>query len=230
MNCIDFGCGGGDVCFDIAEIVGEDARIAGVDIDPLKIASAQKEAADKNFPQIEFINSDIYSVAVDGEFNMAYARFLLTHLRDPLAALKKMYDRLTPGGFAIIEDIDFRGHFCFPDNTAFNRYVQLYSETSLDAGGDPYIGPKLPSLMKQAGFDQIEISLIQPAGITGEVKYLAAITMENIADTILKAGLASRDAIDDIIDDLYQLAKDEHSFVSMPRIFQVKGTRRSILD
>lgn len=226
MNCIDLGCGGGDVCFDIAAMIGEQAKIVGIDIDPLKIAAAQKEAADKNFPHIEFINSDIFNMSVDHKFDMAYARFLLTHLGDPLTALKRMYDHLAPGGIAIVEDIDFRGHFCFPEHTAFNRYVQLYSEASLVAGGDPFIGPKLPGLMQQVGFSQIEINLIQPAGITGEVKYLAAITMENIADAVLKAGLASRDAIDDIIDDLNQMAKDDHTLVSMPRIIQVRGTRQ----
>src|SRR5581483_12394792 len=48
------------------------------------------------------------------------------------------------GGTVVLEDIDFRGHFCHPECAAFSRYVHLYTQAAHRRGADPNIGPRLP--------------------------------------------------------------------------------------
>jgi hypothetical protein len=51
----------------------------------------------------------------------------------------------------------------------------------LRRGGDPNIGPKLPSLLIDAGFADVGVAIVQPVGLTGEAKLLNPITMDSIA-------------------------------------------------
>ncbi len=221
MSCLDLGCGGGDVTFDLATVVGPSGNVLGIDMDATKIELAKKEAAERNLSNVEFRTQNILESQIEGAFDAVYTRFLLTHLSNPVEILGAIKEYLKPGGLIIVEDIDFRGHFSFPVNEAFNDYVQLYSQVSIESGGDPFIGPKLPGMLTDIGFEKIQMNVVQPAGIKGEVKLIAAITMENIADAILIAGLSSPEEIKSIVEELYAIANDATTVVSMPRIVQV---------
>jgi ubiquinone/menaquinone biosynthesis C-methylase UbiE len=219
--CLDVGCGGGDVSFELAKIVGNTGRVVGIDLDKTKIELARQEAAHLQLPNVEFEIGDITKTTGHPEFDVTYARFLLTHLNHPEDALKAMINRTKSGGTVIVEDVDFRGHFCYPENEAFGKYLDLYTAVVLKNGGNPNIGPQLPSMMMDAGLEGIQTQVVQPAGISGEVKLMAALTMENIAHAVLSAQLASREEMDRIIAELYDLSRDNHTFSSLPRIVQV---------
>jgi len=223
MACLDMGCGGGDISFDLARMVGTTGRVVGIDIDETKIEIARSEAIEHKLFHVDFFAEDINKSDNKPEFDVTYARFLLTHLSNPNTAVQQMLMRLIPGGVAIIEDIDFNGHFCYPENSAFKLYVQLYSEVVYKKGGDSNIGPRLPGLLMDAGFENVRINVVQPAGMEGPVKLIAAITMENIAHAVFSAGLASRKEIEEIIQGLYELAEDKYTVCSLPRIVQTWG-------
>jgi hypothetical protein len=66
-------------------------------------------------------------------------------------------------------------------------------------GGDPNIGPRLPLLLTDGGFEKVEMTIVQPVGTKGEVKLMNPITLENIADAILQDGLAAWQEIDTLV-------------------------------
>jgi len=224
MVCLDVGCGGGDGSVELAKLVGPSGRVVGVDLDATKIELARREAAEQGLSQIEF-----HVAAADAApglaFDVVYARFLLTHLADPAAVLRAMLARLRPGGIAIVEDIDFRGHFCEPPLFAFQRYVDLYTAVAQARGADPNIGPRLPGLLREAGAEVVGVQVVQPAGIDGDVKQIAAITMENLADALLDSGLAAADDIRGLTAQLVAAAADSRTLMSLPRIVQAWGRR-----
>jgi hypothetical protein len=81
---------------------------------------------------------------------------------------------LSPGGVAIVEDVDFTGYFCRPPSHAHGRWVHLYRETVRRRGGDADLGPKPPALLQQAGFERVGVSISQECGLEGEVKLIRA--------------------------------------------------------
>ena len=95
----------------------------------------------------------------------------------------------------------------------------------LARGADPNIGPRLPGLLLDAGCTQVRVQVVQPAGIEGDVKQIAAITMENVADALIGGGLASADEIRDLVDQLFAAAADTRTLMSLPRIVQAWGRR-----
>jgi ubiquinone/menaquinone biosynthesis C-methylase UbiE len=225
MKVLEIGCGGGDLAFDIARTVAPSGRVLGTDIDQTKLDLATREAAELGLTNVEFQLANITEPVSSGNFGLVHARFVLTHLTDPALALKHIRTALLPGGTVVLEDIDFGGYFCYPDSAALWRYVQLYTETTRRRGVDANIGPRLPSLLAQAGFEKIELNVVQPSGFEGEVKLISPLTMENIADAVVAEGLATVEEVDRIVAELYAFAKTPNTLGCMPRVFEAWATR-----
>lgn len=225
MTCLDAGCGGGDVTFELARLVGPGGRVVGFDIDDVKLELARDEAAQRGLTNVDFRRSDVGSFDAGEQFDAVYARFLLSHLRDPAAALASLRRAVRPGGVIMVEDIDVGGYFCHPDSPALWRYVELMAGSMRARGGDPTIGPRLPLLLREAALADVQVHVVQPAAMEGEAKLINPLTMENLVETVVADGLASRDEVHRIIDDMYAYARDPGTVVSLPRIVQAWGTR-----
>ena len=223
MSCLDLGCGGGDLTRDLAQIVGAAGRVVGIDIDETKLALARQEASASGLANIEFRCTDIAAAGIEMEFDLVHARFLLSHLANPAQALTCMRKALRPGGIVAVEDVEFRGHFSHPHSPALWRYVELYTQCAQRRGADANIGPQLPALLHEAGFEDVQVNVVQPSGTAGEVKLMTPITMENIADTVLAEGLASSDEVERIVDELYEFARTPGTLWGLPRIVEAWG-------
>lgn len=228
-RCLDAGCGGGDVTCALAARVPEGV-VVGVDLDGTELEVARAEAADRDLNHVEFRQADITATAPDsdrGVYDLVYARFLLTHLTDPAATLRQLVERLVPGGVLVVEDIDFRGHFCHPQSPAFERYLDWYQRAAEARGVDPNIGPRLPGLLRESGLAGVAMNVVQPAGFAGEAKLSAPITLEAIADAVLANDLCNLEELEQTVDELYDFARRDDTVVSLPRIVQTWGYRGS---
>ena len=103
--------------------------------------------------------------------------------------------------------------------------MELYKAVVHRRGGDPDIGPKLPALLRDGGLHTIHVAVVQPTFLSGEGKTIHQLTMENIAGAVIAEGFASREDIDGISAELALLAENVDTLVSLPRIFQVWGSR-----
>jgi len=143
LRCLDVGCGGGDTTLELARRVGPGGNAVGFDIDQVKLDMAQAEALQQGVANVDFQVCDVCTLDGESQFDVSYARFLLTHLKAPHAAVAAIYRTLRPGGVFAVEDIDFSGHFTYPESRAFLRYRELYCATVSRRGGDPNIGLRL---------------------------------------------------------------------------------------
>lgn len=225
LRCLDIGCGGGDVTFDLASLVGITGSVVGVDLDATKIALARGDAQQAEVANVEFRVADLADGLGEAEYDVVYARFVLTHLPDPAAAVATMVAALRSGGRLVVEDIDFRGSFCHPGHASFERYNEIYTRTAYANGGDPHIATGLPLLLTDAGLERVQPMVVQPASMDGEVKLLPPLTLENIRTTAVRHGIAEADEVDRLVDDLYAIAADPRTFVGNPRMVQVIGAK-----
>jgi SAM-dependent methyltransferase len=222
-RCLDAGCGGGNVVLDMAHIVGPKGRAVGVDFDPEIIDLARQDAWDSGYSTIEYHVTDVRDFG-DGPFDLAHARYLLSHLSDPEKVLAHIKDLVRPGGKVAVEDTDLSGCFCYPPDGANDRFVELYTEVVRLAGGDADIGRRLPMILLAAGLGDVRWNVFQPAHVTGAHKHFLAVTMERIRRSVLRHSLATNDEIDKIVDRLHAFADDPWTLVSMPRVVQAWGT------
>ena len=227
VSCLDVGCGGGDLTCDMARLVGPSGRVVGVDIDRPQLSIAAEEARAAGLENIEFHHLDIMQTSPADTFDFIHARFLLTHMPDPGVALAHMVGALKSGGMLVLQDIDMEGQFCFPPVPEMDSFKALYTRIAERRGVDAHIGRRLPALMGAAGLDDIQVNVVQPAGTRGDVKLIAPITMENIAEAAIDEGLATHAELEAIKNALYGLVTDPSVLVSLPRIVEVWATRAS---
>jgi hypothetical protein len=125
------------------------------------------------------------------------------------------------GCILAIEDCDFSGHFCYPPSKEFARYVDLAGLATRRRGGDPELGLKLPSLFVSAWLQLGGIEVAHPADVVGDAKLLNALTMENVADSIVADNLASADEFKHLIATLSLAVEDPEIFASITWRIQV---------
>ena len=136
-----------------------------------------------------------------------------------------MYSLLRPGGMLVLEDVDFRGHFCHPPNEAFDAYVRLYRDAGRRKGADPDIGPRLPGLLMASGFESIELDVALPTFLKGPGKEIAVLTLRAIRKELLAGQLIGEENLDRLLNELDQFTRQYESILSMPRIIRVLGVR-----
>ncbi len=128
-----------------------------------------------------------------------------------------------PGGVVAVEDVDHSGGFSYPPNAAYSALFDLYSRAAYARGCDPNVGQRLGGMFLAAGLTDVDVHVEQPAGFDVDVKLLSPLTLEAVADSVVALGFISRNEIDGLIEELYRVASDHSTILSLPRIFQVSG-------
>jgi hypothetical protein len=94
-------------------------------------------------------------------------------------------------------------------------------------GGNADIGPALPTLLRRAGIDQVTLCVSQPAALTGEVKYLIPLTLERTRQSVLDEELAAPAELAQLDAKLRDYCDDATTVVTLPRVIQVWGRKRT---
>lgn len=222
---LDVGSGGGSVSLMVSQMVGAKGSVTSIDFDNEIIQLSKNDATSLNVKNISYRILDAYELDYENEFDIAYSRFLLSHLQRPAVVLNKMIKSLKKGGRIIIEDIDFSGHFCFPNSEAFDSYLNYFVTAAKNNGQNPNIGLSLFELFKSEQIDEIQFDVIQPFYNEGKGKWMAYFTMDKIKETVIKQKLADSNSIEKLLLELKRFTEDKNSLISLPRIFRVWGIK-----
>ena len=148
----------------LAEIVGRDGRVYAVDSDPR--ARDEAAAAAAAFSQVIAITQAGEDLVLPEEVDLAFCRFLLMHVIDPVVVLGRMRRAVRPGGFLVAQEpITSAGRV---GGTAM----------SMPDARHPDVGAVLPALVRQAGAEIVDAWAEAPAGAgPGSVsEYLESLT------------------------------------------------------
>jgi ubiquinone/menaquinone biosynthesis C-methylase UbiE len=226
-RCLDLGCGGGDVSFELAQLVGPNGHVTGVDMDEVKLALGRASAVEKGLANVEFRAANVNDWSEAESYDLVYCRLLLEHLSRPVDLLRRMWDAVRPGGTIVVEDADFDGQFCHPPNDGFDFYARTYPRVLERNGGDAAAGRKVYGYFLEAGIPNPNLRLVQNANTTGEEKTLSLSTLEATADAILAKELASEDEVSAALASLAAFTDDPATLIGEPRIFQLWCRRPS---
>jgi ubiquinone/menaquinone biosynthesis C-methylase UbiE len=153
MRCLDVGCGPGEVMRLMGEFVGPSGTVTGLDCDSRLGNAAIEVLRATQQSRFQFIECDLESVVeIEGQpFDVTYARLVLIHVRDPLAALRKMYAWTKPGGYIVVQDFDMRTIDLYPRLEAWAELERVVFDVFERTGKDTRIGYKLPAYFAEAG-------------------------------------------------------------------------------
>jgi SAM-dependent methyltransferase len=218
MTFLDVGCGTGAVSVRVADL-GVD--VLGIDADAGFIEAARGRDTPARFKHLNALD-----IATLGQFDFVYARYLLSHLPDPMAVLREMVRATRPGGRVVLEDIDFDLHVAEPCPPAFARYLELYRDVVRLRGGDPILGRKLFAMAVDAELRQVH-PRIQLTLARDESQPLTSLTLRGIRTAVLAHTLATETELDRLIEEIEALESDPKSLISVAGTHQVWGIKES---
>ena len=151
---LDLGSGLGQFSREMARVAGR--QVVGIEYSREQLDLARllaREAGEE--PLVEFRQGDATDPPLAehewGTFDVAHTRFLLEHLRDPLAAVRVLVRAVRPGGRIVLEDDDHDVLRLWPELPGVEQLWRAYIRTYDRLGNDPIIGRRLVSLLHQAG-------------------------------------------------------------------------------
>lgn len=149
---LSVGCGPGFETAALAELVGEDGTITGVDVNEEVLAAARDRCGD--LPQVSFAHGDVTDLPVaDERYDLAVAKQVLYAVSDVEAALRELFRVVEPGGRVAVTAGDRRTHVKHTPTDRLRRADEIYRS----AVGDRQLGTRLVSLLPEAGFKVEEV-------------------------------------------------------------------------
>ncbi len=228
MSCIDIGCGSGSVTRLMADMVGEDGYVVGVDIDNRYLEYCNHSISSRQ--NIEFVHDDICNSRLDTEkrFDIVYSRFMFHHLTDRREAVRSMKRMVKKGGTILIQDLDHApgSWLCYPENKFVDTLRKLYVALIKNGGGDPLVGRKLYKLLIDESLTA-SVDCYSPCILMGQEPYssLGWQLAESIKPQILERGLQNEQEYAAMYEGLKTLANQKGSFVTYSRLFSVLGRK-----
>jgi SAM-dependent methyltransferase len=221
MHVADFGCGVGMTTRMLAEMVGPSGSVTGVDFSGDQVEEARAICAREGLENVTFLQADACKTGLPrGAFDLAYCRFLLLHLPNPLACIHEMLAVLKPGGILVLEDGDLTTLRSEPP-TATNAFADLFGRLGPTRGLDYTMAKDLPVLAKAAGVTDARLVDHQPACITYEHRQFPKWSVEEAGPAFVGAGLITEEELANTIVAMQQAVDAPEVKILAPRMYFV---------
>jgi len=104
--CVDLGCGRGTDVLKMAEEVGQEGKVYGIDITDAMLDKARRTAEKMNIANVEFIKSNLESLPFkDNSVDLIISNCTINHAERKDAVWKEIYRILKIGGRFVVSDI-----------------------------------------------------------------------------------------------------------------------------
>ncbi len=175
MSCLDVGAGPGAVMRLMADRVGPDGLVTGIEIDPALGAEALRDLRAGGGARFDLISADVLKLEAprSAPFDLSFCRLLLMHQRDPVAVLEKMLHWTKPGGVVMAQEFDFGAIAVEPPCPAMAEFNRVFEGVFRGHGRNMRAGRQLPAQFEAAG-------LGAPDGTKASVDFLPLAAMGNM--------------------------------------------------
>jgi ubiquinone/menaquinone biosynthesis C-methylase UbiE len=95
---LDVGCGFGDTAIKLAQRVGPNGQVVGLDCCEAFLDYGRKDVARQGIANVSFMNADALLERFEPEYDFVFSRFGTMFFANPVAGLKNMRSALKPGG------------------------------------------------------------------------------------------------------------------------------------
>ena len=151
-RCLEAGAGGGSIAAWLGRRAGAHGKVVATDIDVRHLSEGAKAA------NVEIRRHDIVADPLEeGVYDLVHARLLLEHLPAREAALGKLAKALRPGGWLVVEAVDYVSSIPVSEFGAEEhaRSQALRLRHFEAAGAQTDLGRHLPRMMREAGLVEV---------------------------------------------------------------------------
>jgi ubiquinone/menaquinone biosynthesis C-methylase UbiE len=215
MSCLDLGCGPGEVMRLMAEFVGPAGRVVGMDTDARLGTETLSILRNSGYEQCSFIEGNVQDLEkIDaGSFDLVFARLLLLHLEDPVLALRKMYSRVRPGGWIVVQEYYFPTVDSYPTVEALLEFKTVFFGVYEKEGRETRMGVKLPAFFIEAGIGAPDGTDVAGFLHTAGVGMITAV-YRSLLPLALKHGITTQERSDWFFEEIRKLGSTNHYVLS----------------
>ena len=166
MKVLDIGSGAGDVALTLAEFVGNDGAVVGVDVNAEILETARSRAATAGITNVEFIAGDARTLDLPDDFDAIVGRLVLMYMAEPGDALRQLATRLRPGGIVAFQEIEltFYRALAHPDTPLVNKLTAGAIAVFEQSGAHIGMGLHLYRAFVDAGLPEPTLHFETPMG------------------------------------------------------------------
>jgi predicted O-methyltransferase YrrM len=195
-SCLEVGGGAGGVAMWMASVVGTDGHVVATDLDPRFLEGLDGIEVRRH----DIVKDDLEPAA----FDLIHSRMVLEHIPDREQALARMIPALKPGGWLVIEDIDFGGPMvaALARYTAepglreiYERILAGFEKFMTAAGADLELGTRLVRLFEAAGLVNVYAEARARLLRSGESDF-ARLSADQLREPLIAAGLVTGAELD----------------------------------
>mgnify|MGYP005814125013 CR=1 FL=1 len=160
-RALDLGCGFGDTTRRIAELVGPEGEVVGLDVAEPFVARARDEA--NGVANVSFACADVQVADLGGPYDYAFSRMGLMFFANPVQALRNIRTSLAPGGrlCAVVWRRKLDNEWVRRAELVVDGYLEHPEESDEPTcGPGPFSMADADTLTEQlriAGFEEIEL-------------------------------------------------------------------------
>jgi SAM-dependent methyltransferase len=190
-RCLEVGGGGGSVTRWLCHQVGASGHVMATDLDTRFLQEIDE-------PMLEVRRHDITTEELpQARFDLVYTRWLLHHLPQQEQIIASMVAALRPGGWLLIEEVDF-----FPVLTSTSElyvdFMVALVETVVAESGDAFWARALPELVSGQGLAEVgaegDIGVLQGGSLRAEFFQL---TGKQMREEVISSGALSAERFDE---------------------------------
>jgi ubiquinone/menaquinone biosynthesis C-methylase UbiE len=170
---LDVGCGFGDTAIKLAQMVGPQGSVTGVDCCEAFLEYARNESKINQTKNIKFVRGDAEIALPPMDFDVVFARFGTMFFANPVAGLRNMRKALRPGGRMV--------HIVWR-NRADNPWLSMAKDVVMKflpkpGDGAPTCGPgpfsmanenTVRMMMESAGYTDIKFHRVDAQALVGK--------------------------------------------------------------
>lgn len=227
---LDLGAGPGFAAMDLARIVGPAGRVLGLELSANYVAAGQQLAASAGLHQLELRQHDLLRDPWPDEcFDLLWCRWVAMFLPELTPLLDGMAQCLQPSGRLVLQEyVHWDSFGLHPHGQAIARFGKACQQSFRQAGGDPDVNRRLPSLLAERGW---HIEELRPLPVVGQSASMAGTWMQRFVEVygerLQVLGLWSRADAEEAHQEMAEAATHPGSFWVGPTVLELRAQRDS---
>ena len=211
MRVLDIGSGAGDVALAVADLVGPDGEVVGVDMNPDILETARERVEEAGHENVAFHAGDIQTLDLGDDFDALVGRLVLMYLPDPAAVLKRLIPRLRSGGIVMFQEIDFTitEAYKHPDTPLMGQLGDWVVEVFERSGANGNMGLDLHRVFTEAGLPEptLDAGLLLGGSADWPGYSYVANSFQSVLPLLEHYGIATAEEVD--VETIAQRVRDE---------------------
>jgi len=169
---LDIGCGFGDTAVDLAERVGPNGTVVGLDCCNAFLDYGRADAEARGLKNVAFVEGDALSERFDPTYDFVFSRFGTMFFSNPVAGLRNMRTALKPGGLMthIVWRTPADNPWLSMAKDVVLNYLPAPGDDARTCGPGPFSMANeemVAGMMKSAGYEDVTFTRVDALVLVG---------------------------------------------------------------